>query len=439
MKGKISKVLSCIIASVFILPFAFSTVSAEATSGVGVDISKTGENTYTLLLYLQKSINVESVDLSVHCSNDITVDSFSVENTDAEGYYSEPDAINSDKALIYTYDLSERDVQYSAYFLNSFTDENNFSVCRISLHTEMLTENTNFTLKYTLTASEASKTAFTVYSIMNTAIINTDTPEAYYAGDIDKSGSVTALDARIALRYCVGLETLSPDKLPFANFNADNSVSASDARLILRASVSLEEAELRSYDISVADGKACEEAENYVYKCRLSDVSFVLAASERTHIYSSKKCTVPSKCIMCNAELAPAAGHTFNENGYCSVCNANADELTDIKNKLAPVFAEIAEYDALANAAAAKNNYAGYIRNTEKATLCIKNAVSICENINGMQYTAEDLSKAYTVRFNAFLECMDENGKIHTTGRSYNIIATAVIESNKYIDYTIAE
>ena len=62
----------------------------------------------------------------------------------------------------------------------------------------------------------------------------------YALGDVNLDGTVTAADARYALRAAVGLET--PDALlkRLADADGDGAVTASDARRILRAAVKLE-------------------------------------------------------------------------------------------------------------------------------------------------------------------------------------------------------
>lgn len=66
------------------------------------------------------------------------------------------------------------------------------------------------------------------------------TDKAIKLGDSDLDGKITASDARIALRYSVGLEELEPEAKVATNADCDNAITAADARLILRASVSLE-------------------------------------------------------------------------------------------------------------------------------------------------------------------------------------------------------
>ncbi|MBR5410185.1 MAG: hypothetical protein IK104_05895 [Clostridia bacterium] len=59
-------------------------------------------------------------------------------------------------------------------------------------------------------------------------------------GDVDGDFTVTAADARLALRAAVALETLTPEQTAVADADFDGSITAADARLILRAAVGLE-------------------------------------------------------------------------------------------------------------------------------------------------------------------------------------------------------
>lgn len=63
---------------------------------------------------------------------------------------------------------------------------------------------------------------------------------SFSRGDINDDGQVTSADARLALRYSVGLETFSLKQKCSADADNDNEITSSDARLILRFSVGLE-------------------------------------------------------------------------------------------------------------------------------------------------------------------------------------------------------
>lgn len=58
-------------------------------------------------------------------------------------------------------------------------------------------------------------------------------------GDVDADGKVSAADARLALRYSVRLEELSPDAIFRADTDSNGLILAGDARTILRISVGL--------------------------------------------------------------------------------------------------------------------------------------------------------------------------------------------------------
>lgn len=64
---------------------------------------------------------------------------------------------------------------------------------------------------------------------------------ALLAGDIDRDGSVTASDARLALRYSVGLEGFDGAQQFISDVDSNGKTDASDARTILRMAVGLDE------------------------------------------------------------------------------------------------------------------------------------------------------------------------------------------------------
>ena len=59
-------------------------------------------------------------------------------------------------------------------------------------------------------------------------------------GDVDADGLHSAADARMALRFAVGLDTPTDAQKAAADANEDGAVTAADARLILRMAVGLE-------------------------------------------------------------------------------------------------------------------------------------------------------------------------------------------------------
>ncbi len=63
---------------------------------------------------------------------------------------------------------------------------------------------------------------------------------AAISGDADLNGKLSASDARLALRFSVGLESFTEEQMNIADMDNDGRVDASDARKILRRSVGLD-------------------------------------------------------------------------------------------------------------------------------------------------------------------------------------------------------
>lgn len=68
----------------------------------------------------------------------------------------------------------------------------------------------------------------------------TTTEKNWTRGDVDEDGSITPVDARLALRASASLESLSGTQQKAADVDADGSVTALDARAILRFTAGLE-------------------------------------------------------------------------------------------------------------------------------------------------------------------------------------------------------
>ncbi|MBQ7638548.1 MAG: SH3 domain-containing protein [Clostridia bacterium] len=80
------------------------------------------------------------------------------------------------------------------------------------------------------------------YTCANCSASFTETISAPVYCDADLDGMVTASDARLALRYAVGLEKLPDASLTAADADNSKSVTSADARQILRIAVDLDDA-----------------------------------------------------------------------------------------------------------------------------------------------------------------------------------------------------
>lgn len=78
--------------------------------------------------------------------------------------------------------------------------------------------------------------AFISLSLLMTGMVFSNAAEK---GDVDADGTLSASDARLALRNSVGLEEFTDEQKALADFDGNGSVTAADARAILRVSVGL--------------------------------------------------------------------------------------------------------------------------------------------------------------------------------------------------------
>lgn len=93
--------------------------------------------------------------------------------------------------------------------------------------------------------------------------------------DVNDDGSVTAADARLALRCSVGLEELSEEALKCADADFNGKITALDARYILRMSVGLEKAPVSSQN----DYEIMQSGRFYL-KCGITDSSDMYGESD---------------------------------------------------------------------------------------------------------------------------------------------------------------
>lgn len=183
-------------------------------------------------------------------------------------------------------------------------------------------------------------------------------------GDVDENGTLTAADARLALRASVGLENLTPAQITAADADFSGDITAADARLILRASVGLETLHTHSYTEAITKNATCTEKGTKTFTCECGDTytediapSGHKAVTDKAVASTCTKAgkTEGSHCSVCNKVLTaqenvPAKGHTpkldsstvikvtCKENGYtgdtkCTVCGIVTKKGTVIEAK----------------------------------------------------------------------------------------------------------
>lgn len=427
MKNNIKKFLSAFLSLVFV--FSFEAAAAKASSLPRVEArlqSTDGRN--TLGIYVTDPYELASIDLNVLFPENVELSENDV------SFFKAENANSSNPSFLSQHSVSGNAVCYSACFLNTSNESGEILLCKIALSTLNSSGKSLVTIKYNLQTDTLSDTNIFVFDLNQDKTVYTNENGYYYLGDIDGDGEVSSSDARTALRYSVGLEKLSPDRLPYANASFDNDITAADARVILRTSVGLEEKKIRSYEISISDGESCEKAKKYRFTCTLSGEVFTLDSSLAKHIYCKSTCYQAEKCIICNNILSPASIHIF-KNGYCTLCSADENVINTTKEKLIPLLEDVNAYDMLASQSAKNNDIEKYIEYVKESTLIIKKALDLCCNVHGFEATTKNLETAYTLRFEAFVKCTDSNGRITLNEKTFDYISNAVNASTQYLDY----
>lgn len=438
LKKSISVLFLCVIMLFSAISF---NVNAEQTKSANLLFS-TEENGMTVIsVMLPPSDKLTAVDFSITLARATAeTGKISTENTDISDIICDFDSFSEDTAdtdsFTYTTAVKSDSINFSGFFLNSFSTEADLHLCDIIISAnEEFTEEDLIEFSYTLTCEENIITGKHTYSLLTNALFHKVKKIAYPTGDANLDGKVDSSDARRILRASVGLESLSLEESPYADSDCDGKISAADARFALRFSVGLEEAVLRSFDFSLEDGKNCDEGGNYTFTCSLTEKSFTMEIANGGHIFRVPDCLNPGCCIICNMENSPASGHKFNENGICTACGTDKAVLDEAVARLISAIDEIHTYDNLATDSLSLNKRPDFIAYTQEATKSIRNATDICEDIPDLKKVQEHLNTAYSLRYQAFLSATDENGEILSTAGNCNIILSAVKESNQHIDY----
>lgn len=139
-------------------------------------------------------------------------------------------------------------------------------------------------------------------------------------------GNVTAADARIILRYSVGLERINSIDILFADADSDGSIKASDARLALRTAVGFEKISYGEFEIIYLQEATCNTSGTIVAKNADGKTIEMLIKSvgHILDIYAS--CKGEGVCEVCRETVECPVTHKFPsdvscvDSVRCSVC-----------------------------------------------------------------------------------------------------------------------
>lgn len=189
--------------------------------------------------------------------------------------------------------------------------------------------------------------------------IPTEEIKTRYICDADEDGVVSASDARLILRYSVGLTYTEGfgwmDGLAAIYCDADKSgaVDSADARIALRTAVQLDEPESRAFVVTESAAQSCA-ADGYIKaECAVTGetvyINFGKAphsflAEDRCagkgvccecqqmitfapqHEFSVDPCRGISRCIECNYTVYSEGHHKYSKHFRCSVCDIDLYE-----------------------------------------------------------------------------------------------------------------
>lgn len=153
-----------------------------------------------------------------------------------------------------------------------------------------------------------------------------------YLGDVNYDQKLTAVDARIILRYATKLDVIPDEYIHLADINGDGNITAVDARIALRMSTKLES--LFEYGGSYHSHEyvttnfvkvTCENDGIKTQKCNVCGKEKTEYTAALGHSYVEVTCLAPKKCTRCGETFGKALGHKFvNATCYspakCTLC-----------------------------------------------------------------------------------------------------------------------
>lgn len=154
-------------------------------------------------------------------------------------------------------------------------------------------------------------------------LIETGLADVSCPGDIDKSGAVTATDARLALRNSVHLEHITMGQKLNADTDFNNVVDAADARSILRIAVALEKPQTTESTFlqNLNSIRQFNGQKPLQYNSELSE----LATGRAIDMQRTGKYTHNTTLYGTVAEGLNARGFSYSTAAECIIRNSNND------------------------------------------------------------------------------------------------------------------
>lgn len=433
MKNKFKNSIS-IILTVCIMFFTLISPALAQNIPYTDAVIKSENDRYTVSLYIRNSKNIDGLDFTIKLPEDGTL-SFSdikvmlLQSDDISNQ------INDSTNFYYHHKINSNTLTFAGFFAVPPTEAGDIHICDIIINKiSAVTTNSNIELDTLISVGSSSIRSLKIYSLTDFTVLKENKPEAYPSGDTDRDGKVTASDARFILRASVKLETIDILSLPYADTDHNGEISASDARYALRASVGLEEAVLHSFIVRLKNGVTCDKGGAFFFFCTLTNTAYYAMGDSIEHSFTDGNCYRNTECSVCGEITEYTDGHNFNASGICNDCFISKAEYEALKETTLTMLQDVINYDITADSAADSLQYATFIKNAVKAEKALKKCLDEIKNLKGSYEIYNSLELAYRIRFEAVLQCTDENGNIPLTEKSFSIISEAVALSMRYIN-----
>lgn len=433
MKKNVNKIISSVLTGIFLCFTFVSPVFAVTVPALKISLNE--ENGYSVSLYITNPEKVTSVDFAMTILN-VGAFTFSDLQIKTEGAVDINGEFSEKDKFIYHFEKDDAKLSFSGFFSDGTGTKEDIHLCDITFtEGQSESESTSLQFTYSLSSDKYTIPGSIRFSLQNGEYTEENAPIAYYSGDIDFDGKVTASDARTILRSSVGLDDIKIAAFPYADTDFNGVITAADARTVLRTSVGLEEEILHSFSVQMKNSATCDEGGEYFFFCTLTNTEYCVKGESFEHDFRDKDCTHNKECKICGETVEYTDGHDFTEEGICSVCGQSESNFYYLKDLVISLLNNVSEYDSAAANAAAANDYKTYIMNASDAVKQLRICLNSIENTVGAYEIHQELKKAYNIRFSAFLRCTNDSGNIPVTENSFNIIKEAVSVSMYNINY----
>ncbi len=437
---RIFKLIVLPIAVVSLILFLSVMSFADMIPSLTVKTPTLSDEEYSIEIYADNCKGLTELDITISFDGNILeTDGVSTENTDISDFNGDIDSITpeeTENSVLFFFDsaVSDNCIRIAGYFLEPVESSDSLHIFNLTFSVkEAISDNSIISISSVMTGGQTNTQNIKLILKDNTQRI-TELQKPRALGDTDGDGLVTSQDARNLLRCSVGLESVGRIDFPYADTDHDGLLTSTDARYALRTAVELEDKHYHYFEIKKTDGKSCVEGGEYEYICRITGKKLSFEADSTNHLYNNNDCNNRDICLVCGMKSdSVITGHNYDENGFCRICFAVKEDFNKTAEKIFAILDEAASYDKTALKALNSGNSAKFFNYTLAATSLLKDALELCENATGFEFTAVHIKAAYSLRIKAIFECTNSDGMIEASKENASSVSQAVRLSENYL------